>query len=216
MVFKRRDKLPLIKWMQQWIWPRGGWSRAARYMQLRLNRLPGTPDSIARGVFAGVITAFTPFFGLHFVVAAILARLMRGNVLAALLATFAGNPLTYVPIALVSLKTGHFLLGSEFEADHERSFFGTFYDAAHDLVHNMKAMVTDDVANWDGVWRFGHDVFFPYLIGGIIPGILAGLVAYYVSLPMISVFQKRRKGLLKAKFDELRDKAVAKKNNPKL
>lgn len=216
MVFKRRDKLPLIKWMQQWIWPRGGWSRAARYMQLRLNRLPGTPDSIARGVFAGVITAFTPFFGLHFVVAAILARLMRGNVLAALLATFAGNPLTYVPIALLSLKTGHFLLGSEFEADHERSFFGTFYDAGHDLVHNMKAMMTDDVANWDGVWRFGHDVFIPYLIGGIIPGILAGLVAYYVSLPMISVFQKRRKGLLKAKFEELRDKAVAKKNNPKL
>ncbi|MEN8833237.1 DUF2062 domain-containing protein [Pacificibacter sp.] len=216
MVFKRRDKLPLIKWMQQWIWPRGGWSRAVRYMQLRLNRLPGTPDSIARGVFAGVITAFTPFFGLHFVVAAILARLMRGNVLAALLATFAGNPLTYVPIALLSLKTGHFLLGSEFEADHERSFFGTFYDAGHDLVHNMKAMMTDDVANWDGVWRFAHDVFIPYLIGGILPGILAGLVAYYVSLPMISVFQKRRKGLLKAKFEELRDKAVAKKNNPKL
>ena len=72
---------------------------------------PIRPHRIARGIFAGVFTTFTPFFGLHFVVAAILARLMRGNILAALLATFFGNPLTYVPIGVVSLKTGHFLLG---------------------------------------------------------------------------------------------------------
>lgn len=215
MVFKRRDKLSLIKWMQQWVWPRGGWSRAVRYMKLRLNRLPGTPDSIARGVFAGVFTAFTPFFGLHFVVAAILARVMRGNVLAALLATFAGNPLTYVPIAVISLKAGHFVLGSEFDTHNERSFVGTFYDAGHDLLHNIKAIVTDDVANWDGVLRFGQDVFYPYLIGGLIPGVIAGCCAYYVSRPMITAFQKRRRGRLKAKFEELRRKAGTLKPNNK-
>ena len=201
--------------MQQWVWPRGGWSRAVRYMQLRLNRLPGTPDSIARGVFVGVFTAFTPFFGLHFVVAAVLAKLLRGNVLAALLATFAGNPLTYVPIAVVSLQTGHFLLGSEFDKHTERSFVGKFYDAGHDLLHNIKSMVTHDHANWDGFFRFGQDVFYPYLIGGLVPGVLAGCLAYYMSLPMITAFQKRRRGRLKAKIEELRRKAALRKTNTK-
>jgi uncharacterized protein (DUF2062 family) len=215
VVFKRRDKLSLVQWMQQWVWPRGGWSRAVRYMKLRLNRLPGTPDSIARGVFAGVFTAFTPFFGVHFVIAALLARLMRGNVLAALLATFAGNPLTYVPIAVVSLKTGHFVLGSEFDKHNGRSVVGKFFDAGHDILHNTKALVTGDVVNWDGVLRFGQDVFYPYLIGGLVPGILAGLIAYYVSLPMISVFQKRRRGRLRAKLEELRHKAAVIKSNTK-
>jgi uncharacterized protein (DUF2062 family) len=184
-------------------------------MKLRLNRLPGTPDSIARGVFVGAFTAFTPFFGLHFVLAAILAKLMRGNVLAALLATFVGNPLTYVPIAVISLKAGHFILGSEFDTHNERSFVGKFYDASHDLLHNIKALLTNDVANWNGVLRFGTDVFYPYLIGGLVPGILAGGVAYYVSLPMITAFQKRRRGRLKAKLEELRRKAGTFKHNNK-
>jgi uncharacterized protein (DUF2062 family) len=217
VVFKRRDKLSLIKWVQQWVWPRGGWSRAVRYMKLRLNRLPGTPDSIARGVFAGVFTAFTPFFGLHFVVAAIVAKVMRGNVLAALLATFAGNPLTYVPIAIVSLQTGHAVLGSEFDQRNPRSVVGKFYDAGQDVIHNFKALFTPETPNWDGVLRFGHEVFYPYLVGGVIPGVLAGVVAYYISLPMIAAYQQRRRGRLKSKFEELRRKASAltSKNKPR-
>lgn len=215
MVFKRRDRLSPIKWVQQLVWPRGGWSRAVRYLKLRLNRLPGTPDSIARGVYVGVFTAFTPFFGAHFVIAAILAKLMRGNVLAAILATFAGNPLTYVPIAVISLKVGCFILGSEFDTYSERSFVGKFYDASHDLLHNLKALVTNDVANWDGVLRFASDVFYPYLIGGVVLGTLAGGAAYYVSLPMITAFQKHRRGRLKAKLEELSRKTGSFKPNNK-
>ncbi|WP_342772334.1 DUF2062 domain-containing protein [Pacificibacter maritimus] len=201
--------MPLIKWVQQSVWPRGGWSRAVRYMKLRLNRLPGTPDSIARGVFAGVFTAFSPFFGLHFVVAALVAKVVRGNVLAALLATFAGNPLTYVPIAIISLQTGHAILGSEFDSHNQRSVVGKFYDAGHDLIYNITALFSSGTPNWESVLRFGQEVFYPYLVGGLIPGVLAGLVAYFVSLPMITAYQKRRRGRLKSKFEELRRKAGA-------
>jgi hypothetical protein len=94
------------------LWPRGGWARAFQYVQHRLRRLPGTPEQIARGIFAGAVTVFTPLFGLHFVVAAILAKIMRGSILASLLATFIGNPLTYVPIAIISLQTGPFPAGN--------------------------------------------------------------------------------------------------------
>src|SRR6056297_4272605 len=99
LVFKRRDRRSILATLFEALWPRGGWARAARYVQHRLNRLPDPPERIARGIFAGVLTTFTPFYGLHFVTAAILAWVMRGNILAALLSTFFGNPLTYVPIS---------------------------------------------------------------------------------------------------------------------
>ena len=112
MVFKRRDPKPILRAVLEFIWPRGGWTRAFHYVKHRVRRLPDTPEKIARGVWAGVFTTFTPFYGIHFVFAALIATIMRGNILAALMATFFGNPLTYVPIGLVSLQTGHWLLGS--------------------------------------------------------------------------------------------------------
>ena len=64
--------------------------------------------------------------------------------------------------------------------------------------------------------RFFMEVFFPYLIGGMIPGLIAGLAGYYLSLPVIQAYQNRRKGALKAKWDAIREKAAQKadaKNN---
>ena len=34
--------------MLEFFWPRGGWGRAARYVQYRLHRLPDSPETIAR------------------------------------------------------------------------------------------------------------------------------------------------------------------------
>ena len=111
MVFKRRDRRPIWKIVLDFLYPRGGWVRAFEYVRHRVSRLPDTPEKIGRGIWAGVFTTFTPFFGLHFVIAWLLSRIMRGNVLAALMATFFGNPLTYVPIAATSLWFGHRILG---------------------------------------------------------------------------------------------------------
>ena len=62
--------------------------------------------------------------------AALLAKLMRGNVIASLLATFVGNPLTFLPIAAISMQTGNFLLGRVGVHDDEmhRSLGGKFVD----------------------------------------------------------------------------------------
>ena len=113
MVFKRREKRSWGSLLQFLLWPKGGWTRAALYVKHRLHRLPDNPEKIARGIWAGVFTTFTPFYGLHFIVAGTIALILRGNVLAALLATFFGNPLTYLPIGIISLRTGEFLLASE-------------------------------------------------------------------------------------------------------
>ncbi|MFY0616520.1 DUF2062 domain-containing protein [Shimia sp.] len=192
MVFKRRDRRPILRIVGEFFYPRGGWGRAARYVQHRLHRLPGSPETIGRGIWAGVFTTFSPFYTMHFLVAAILARILGGNLLAALLATFFGNPLTYLPIGVISLKTGHFLLGTEFEEGDKGTLAGKFANAGGDLWHNFWAMFTEDVADWHGLRVFYDEVFFPYMVGGIIPGIVAATVMYYLSVPVIRAYQKRR------------------------
>lgn len=208
MVFKRRDRRPVYSIVKEFVWPRGGWTRAFYYVTHRLRRLPDSPESIARGIGVGVFTTFTPFFGLHFLCAFLLARLFRGNVIAALLATFFGNPLTYVPIAMASLTTGHFLLGQPLRNGHEieRGLIGKFMDASADLTHNILSIFTHETADWTNLQIFYDQVFLPYSIGGIIPGLIAAVVSYYLSVPVIRAYKNRRKGALKEKLLNLKKK----------
>ena len=188
--------------MAEALWPRGGWRRAFLYVQHRLNRLPGSPERIGRGIWAGVFVTFTPYYGLHFLMSAFLAWAMRGNIIAALLATFFGNPLTYVPIAVVSLKTGHFLLGTEFEAGASQSLWDKFASAGADLNRNLWAMVTGEPQDWHSLLVFWNEVLWPYTVGGIIPGIIVATAIYLVSVPVIRAYQKRRAAKIRQKIDE--------------
>ncbi|MEJ6395669.1 DUF2062 domain-containing protein [Gymnodinialimonas sp. 2305UL16-5] len=208
-MFRRRDYRPWYRVVFEALWPRGGWWRAAQYVQHRMRRLPGTPEQIARGIFAGAFVVFTPFFGLHFVLAALLARLMRGSIIASLLATFIGNPLTYVPIGIISLQLGHFMLGTRPTGEVNDSMFARFGYAAADLWHNFLAMFTDEVAHWNDLKVFWDTIVFPWAVGGLIPGILCGLICYYLSVPVIHAYQKRRLAQLHKKMEKLRKQAEA-------
>lgn len=199
----------------EFLWPRGGWSRAAQYVRHRVRRLPDTPEKISRGIWAGVFTAFTPFYGLHFVVAALIATIMRGNILASLMGTFFGNPLTYIPIAYAALGTGHWLLGTSLNttllrATPDGAVCGIgcqFRNAFDDLWHNFQALFTHDRMDWRGLAEFNAEVFYPYLIGGIIPGIICATATYYVCLPLIRAYQNRRRKLLREKLSKLQNPA---------
>lgn len=210
MVFKRRNPKPFLRAVWEFFWPRGGWARAFHYVKHRVRRLPDRPERIARGIWAGVFTTFTPFYGMHFVTAALIAYLMRGNILAAMMATFFGNPLTYVPIGVIALQTGHWLLGSEMKESGE-SFGKQFVNAGEALWDNLKALIFGGHADWSGLIRFWDQVFFPYMIGGIIPGIIVATLAYYLAVPLIHAYQMRRKGALKAKLEAMKEKATAAK-----
>ncbi|KNX42664.1 hypothetical protein ROTO_07320 [Roseovarius tolerans] len=214
MVFKRRDRRPLWKVIADFFWPKGGWARAFTYVKHRLHRLPDPPERIARGIFAGVFTTFTPFYGMHFIVAGTLALILRGNIPAALLGTFFGNPLTYVPIGVISLQTGHAILGRHTLAEDEisRSLGGKFLDAGEDLKNNVLAIFSDHEADWHGLHLFYDEVFLPYMVGGIVPGIVTALAAYYISLPVITAYQNRRKGVLRAKWAAIKEKKAQKEN----
>lgn len=204
MVFKRRDRRSPVQIASDFVYPRGGWTRAFHYVKHRVRRLPDSPERIARGIGAGVFASFTPFYGLHFVVAALLARLINGNILAALSGTFFGNPMTYVPIGVVSLQTGHYLLGTEFDEGQKQGLMGKFADALRDLKDNLFALFTDRDADWQGLMVFYDEVFFPYLVGCIIPGVIAAVVCYHLSLPVTRTYQQRRRAKIKAKFEEIK------------
>jgi hypothetical protein len=210
VVFKRRDRRSPVQIASEFVYPRGGWTRAFHYVKHRVRRLPDSPERIARGIGAGVFAAFTPFYGLHFVVAALAARLINGNILAALSGTFFGNPLTYVPIGVICLQAGHFILGTEFQEGDTHGLMGKFADALGDLKDNIIAIFSDRVADWSGLRVFYDEVFFPYLVGGILPGLLAGAICHYLSLPLIRTYQQRRRAKIKAKFDEIRRLADSK------
>ncbi len=202
----------MLQILRELLWPRGGWGRAAQYVRHRLTRLPDPPHRIARGIFAGVFTTFTPFYGLHFLVAGVLAWLLRGNILAALLSTFFGNPLTYVPIGVAALNTGYWLLGVEngrVGPEHHGGLVEKFVKAGQDLWNNLWAVFQGDPVSWRDLGIFYDEVFYPYMIGGILPGILCGIVAYYVSLPLITAYKNRRKGQIKAKLALLKKKKEA-------
>ncbi len=208
-MFRRRDYRPWYRAVFEALWPRGGWVRAAQYVQHRMRRLPGTPEQIARGIFAGAFVVFTPYFGLHFVLAVLLARVMRGSIIASLLATFIGNPVSYVPIAFVSLETGHFLLGTRVHGEINESLFARFGNAAGDLWHNFLAMFTDEHARWHELQVFWDTVVWPWTVGGIIPGLMCATVCYYLSVPVIRAYQNRRATRLRKKMDKLRRQAEA-------
>ena len=213
MIFKRRDRRTIAEIVGRSLYPRGGWGRAFEYVKHRVRRLPDTPEKISRGIWAGVFASFTPFYTLHFVVAALIARLMRGNILAALMATFFGNPFTYIPIAIAALGTGHWMLGLPFNAatfgfgrNVPADFCGIgcrFSDAFYDITHNIGTVFTPERADWHGLHAFYNEVFFPYMIGSVIPGIVASSVCYAIALPLLRGHQKRRQKALQAKLGQL-------------
>ena len=202
-MFKRRNKRSYAQCVADGIYPKGGWTRALSYMFYRMRRLPDPPHRIARGIAAGVFVCFTPFFGFHFVLAAALALVMQGNILAAILATFFGNPLTFPLIALVSVELGSWMLGMSGGLSLH-SIVNAFSNASVELWSNLWAIFTDDVAHWGRLERFGRSVFLPYLVGGIIPGIICGIICYSLGHRMVTVYQKTRIKRLKKRFEKKR------------
>lgn len=202
-MFKRRRPRTYVELFARTFWPRGGWHRAARYVVHRLRRLPDPAYKISRGIAAGVFVCFTPLFGLHFVLSALLAWAMRGNILAALLATFFGNPLTFPFIGALSMEIGTWVL----DQPHMPLplAFGAFSDASLELWRNFVAMFTPQPTEWASLFAFWDRVFWPYLLGGLLPGVLFAGASYVLSKPVIAAYQKARVARMKKKFEKKRE-----------
>ncbi len=223
MVFKRRKPLGWIAWIREMVYPKGGFVRATRYVIHRMSRLPDEPHRIARGLFAGSLIGFLPLPGLQFVAAWGAARLVRGNVLAALLGTFNTNPLTTPFFAVAAMSLGHWLLGVEAPLSAE-GIARAFGNAGVDLWRNVQAIFTDDHMQWGGLVEFWKDIYVPYFIGALLPGIVLSAIAYYITIPVVHAYQKaraakaddrnERRGRLKAALSEAAARLKPQKDRP--
>lgn len=189
-------------------WPRIGWRRALAYVIHRLGRLPDAPHRVGRGVAAGVFISFTPFFGFHFIGAALIAWALRGSILAALFGTFFGNPMTTPIIAILSVSFGRWILGVHGETGFQ-AIIGAFSHASIEIWENIHAIFTPEPAQWPELGHFFQTIFLPYLVGGILPGLLAAVICHYLTLPVVAAYQKRRAKKMRESAERLRAAAAA-------
>lgn len=206
-MFKRRNPMGWGEWAQEQVYPKRGFRRQVVYLWHRLRRLPDPPHRIARGVFAGTFANFPPILGIQMLTAAGLAWVMRGNIVAAVLATFLSNPLTTPFIAYVSLWLGHWMLGTNAHIDLAL-VYDAFADAGGDIWHNVLAIFGPGQPEWSGLIKFWHEFYLPYLIGSILPGIATSLVTYWLTIPALTAYQALRRRRLAARQLALRKKRV--------
>ncbi|MBR1648546.1 MAG: DUF2062 domain-containing protein [Alphaproteobacteria bacterium] len=143
----------------------------------KLTSIKATPYEIACGVACGVAVTFSPFVGIHFILAIALAFVLKGNIWAGALGTAAGNPWTFPFIWPMIYYSGKFLVGAGENASNE-SFLKVFEKS-------MRALISFDFS------QFGSDVwpiFYPMLIGCIPYCIVAWAVTYYMVKKMLAKF----------------------------
>ncbi len=209
MIFRRRDQPGFLSRLRETLAPRKGMWRGVDYINKRMRRLPDNPHRIALGFAIGAFVSFSPLFGLHFLLAAMIAWALRANVLASIFGTIVGNPLTFPLISVTSLWLGRWMLG--------RTHGGSeFEKVSHSFAEGMNA-IWGTVKSWfgygpsmlDGLLLFLDNIFLPYLIGGIIPGLVAGAVCYWLLGPIVAAYQERRRRRLEKRADQRRKAADA-------
>lgn len=184
MLLKRRDPPGFVERIRVLVWPRRNLARSARYVLLRLKRLPSSPHRIAVGAAAGVFAVWTPFLGLQLLLAAVLSVILRGSIVASFLASFVGNPLTYPIIWFSTYNLGNALLGGRTEL----------------RIVDLQSKAT---ALWDSMMRLSLDgtaaaleslgpMFKPMVIGSLPLGGLAAFATYIGVRKLIAVSHARK------------------------
>lgn len=184
MVFKRKKKQTTLKNLKSLFFPDGGWRRAIEYLSHRIKRLPDSPHRIALGLSFGVFASFSPLFGFHFLLGALLAYVFNANVFASLLGTFFANPITFPFIAAISVRTGSFILAQFSITKKDRNSSDTWvFDSELTSLSVFEKFLVEVY----------FDKFIPYAVGGIICGIITSIFIYILSKLLIDSYQKRKR-----------------------
>lgn len=143
-----------------------------------LRRVLHTADSPRRtaGAFAlGVFVGVSPFFGLHTLIALLLAFLLRLNRVAVLLGTLVLNPWTILPIYAAGTSLGFWVLRRNGEIQHLA----------------LPSGPVGPSTLMDTVSRLGP-VLAPFILGNVLLAAAAGAATYPVALRVIARFRRAR------------------------
>ena len=174
MLFRRRKPVTISERLCAFFWPRKGFSRAPRYVALRILRLNSSPHSIAIGVAAGAASSFTPFFGFHIILAVLLASVFSGNLIAAAITTTLANPITIPVILTASYELGTALVEPQ----------GGPAVGSSEIARMLEQL---DLA------RLWGPVFKPMLVGSLPLAAAGALIFYPLAYQTARLFQERRR-----------------------
>jgi uncharacterized protein (DUF2062 family) len=151
----------------------------------RLLAINDPPERTALAFSVGVFIGFSPFLGLHTILATLIAFLFRFNKVAIYLGTYINNPiLTLVPIILSSYAIGAFLLGRPLRIPPE----------GIELLKNPHLLTR---SYYRQVFVNSRYIVEPFAIGATVLSVLCSLSAYPVTLWALRAHQRRKnKGLL--------------------
>ena len=195
-MFKRRERRSIFRFFNEVIFSLKGIGRAIEYVGIRLKRIPDTPHKISLGMSCGIFASFTPLFGLHFLIAGLLSYVLRANVLASLIGTFIGNPITFPIITVFNLKLGEWILGSsEYSSVDGGKIFEGFLDFIFLIYKNLFTEGSVGENSVPRINEFLNGVFLPYSLGGIIGGIFVAIISYFLLRPLVATYQKQRDSL---------------------
>jgi uncharacterized protein len=184
-MFRRRNPPHFLLRLRGALWPSLGWARYFAYIRLKLSRLSGSPHSIALGFAAGVAVAPTPILGAHLIGAALLAVLLRGNVIASTLGcVLVGNPWTYTVLWPATLEIGRFMVPEALwpmGADPV-NFVQLFKDMTEALVSANFALLVEKVLPAVGLMT----------IGSVPIGLVGAVIGYFLVRRAVERFKAAR------------------------
>ncbi len=147
------------------------WGRTVRffrYFYLRIVRVRTDAHSTALGLALGVFVGCLPIIPFQFLTVLPLAFLLRANKMTALLGTFVSNPPTLPIFYFFLYKVGKVVVpGRVPQLDMQQLAFSELLQKGWDLVTVM-------------------------MVGGLIVGIPAAILTYFVALRCILAYQKKR------------------------
>jgi uncharacterized protein len=171
MLFRRRVAESFPGRMRVHLWPRRSWARSSRYVVYRLRRLSDSPHAVALGFAVGAFSAATPFLGTHMMMAALIAWLIGGSIVSAVLGTFLGNPLTYPLLWYLTYEAGNLMLGGHVQKHRIDLSNGIFQSSLAKLWPILK----------------------PMTLGCIPVGLALAALSYVLVKPMVEAYQRRRR-----------------------
>ena len=122
MPFGRKKKKRLISNVYNFVKIFFAFSRTKKYISLSIKRIKGTPQALSLGLATGIAVSFTPFIGLHALLAIFISWIIGGSMAAALIGTLFGNPWTFPFIWYFTFEIGQFINYGFLSYEEEFSF----------------------------------------------------------------------------------------------
>ena len=162
--------------------------RLPRYYLLRIKRLKGDPEYLARGLAFGVFMGVLPLAPVQTIILVPLTVLLRVSTLAAFIASvLVSNPLTFMPQYYLTWKVGNAVLPDRIS-----------WERLNEILTEVTAILEREellngiVLSLKTLSRLGMETLSVLLVGGVIIAVPASIVAYCFGRRFFRAVHERR------------------------